>query len=172
MKDEHVNTKQAGFTLIELVIVIIILGTLAVVAVPKFINLTKESKSAVIEKIAGDMRTLNEQVHVKAILKNKHKISGNAFFDSNLGEINIYNGYLETIGEGASRIGIFEMVGVENIADFGLSNEVGFCAYRRGGFGALGTAGSSNLGDKCFIEYKEACSLTEKYTITVVDDGC
>ncbi|WP_219592386.1 prepilin-type N-terminal cleavage/methylation domain-containing protein, partial [Aeromonas salmonicida] len=31
--------KQAGFTLIELVIVIIILGILAVTAAPKFLNL-------------------------------------------------------------------------------------------------------------------------------------
>ncbi len=171
-KQDHVNSRETGFTLIELVVVIIILGVLSVSALPKFLNFARESKIAVLNKIAGDMRSLNEQVHFKAILKNKNNLAGNTYFDSNLGEINVYNGYLETIGEGGSRIGIFEMVGVETVNDFSLSNEVGYCAYRRGGYGELGVAGSSNLGNQCFIEYREACSLTVKYKITVVNDGC
>jgi MSHA pilin protein MshA len=163
---------NAGFTLIELVIVIVILGIIAVSALPKFLNISKDTKSAVLNKLAGDMTSLNEQVHAKAIILGKDKISGNAYFDTNLGEVNVFNGYLETIGEGGSQIGIFEMVGVSNINDFTLSSEAQYCAYRRGGFGDLGTAGSANLGNSCFIEYKEACSLNVKYIITVVDTGC
>ena len=37
------NTKQAGFTLIELVIVIVLLGILAAVAVPKFVDLSSDA---------------------------------------------------------------------------------------------------------------------------------
>lgn len=47
------NMKQAGFTLIELVMVIVILGILAAVAVPKFIDLSSDAKLAATQGVAG-----------------------------------------------------------------------------------------------------------------------
>ena len=49
--------KQSGFTLIELVIVVVILGFLAVTAIPKFIDLTDQAKQANIEGMAGGVLT-------------------------------------------------------------------------------------------------------------------
>lgn len=45
--------KQSGFTLIELVVVIVILGILAATAVPKFIDLSGEANDAAVKGIAG-----------------------------------------------------------------------------------------------------------------------
>ena len=50
-------TNQQGFTLIELVIVVVILGFLAVTAIPKFIDLTEQAKQANIEGMAGGFAT-------------------------------------------------------------------------------------------------------------------
>ena len=47
------NMKQAGFTLIELVMVIVILGILAAVAVPKFVDLSSDAKIAAVKGVAG-----------------------------------------------------------------------------------------------------------------------
>ncbi len=47
--------KQRGFTLIELVVVIIILGVLSAVAVPKFIDLSTDAKNAAAKGVAGSI---------------------------------------------------------------------------------------------------------------------
>ncbi|RYV03588.1 methylation site containing protein [Shewanella sp. OPT22] len=63
------KTKQQGFTLIELVVVIIILGILAVTAAPKFLDFEKDAKEATIKGLEGTLKSADALVYSKAVIK-------------------------------------------------------------------------------------------------------
>ncbi len=58
--------KQKGFTLIELVVVIVILGILAATALPKFIDLSKDARTSAMKAVEGSMRTADTMIYAKA----------------------------------------------------------------------------------------------------------
>lgn len=66
---KNIKTQQ-GFTLIELVVVIVILGILAATAAPKFINLTGDAKSSVVKAVEGALNSASDIAHAKALVNN------------------------------------------------------------------------------------------------------
>jgi MSHA pilin protein MshA len=58
--------KQSGFTLIELVMVIVILGILAATALPKFVDMGGDARKAVMQGVEGAMRSANTIIYAKA----------------------------------------------------------------------------------------------------------
>ncbi len=57
MPENGMRRRSAGFSLIELVIVIVILGILAVTALPRFLDVTDEAKKASVEGVSGGFAT-------------------------------------------------------------------------------------------------------------------
>jgi MSHA pilin protein MshA len=51
------NFKQRGFSLIELVVVIVIIGILAAFAVPKFMGLEAQARASTVNSMAGSLKS-------------------------------------------------------------------------------------------------------------------
>jgi len=62
---------QQGFTLIELIMVIVILGILAATALPKFVDLSSDARKSTIEGMLGAVRSTLAIVHSKALIDGK-----------------------------------------------------------------------------------------------------
>lgn len=63
------NKAMKGFTLIELVVVITILGILAAFAIPRFANLEVEARIAAVQGLGGSVRSAAALAHSLSLAK-------------------------------------------------------------------------------------------------------
>jgi len=68
---------QNGFTLIELVVVIVILGILSVTALPRFINIKPEAKTAALEAVKASMEGASALVYGKSLVAGNQNANPN-----------------------------------------------------------------------------------------------
>ncbi|QIR13370.1 type II secretion system protein [Shewanella aestuarii] len=85
---------QQGFTLIELVVVIIILGILAVTAAPKFINLQGDARVSALAGMQAALKGANSLVYSKAAIAGKEKAATETVDIGAANDVNIEFGYI------------------------------------------------------------------------------
>ena len=97
------TNKQQGFTLIELVVVIVILGILAVTAAPKFIDLQDDARTATLQAVKASMQSASTLVHSKSLIKGNDSSAGGAtvFVNVNGSDVLVRYGYPRDANEAA-----------------------------------------------------------------------
>ena len=84
------NVKANGFTLIELIIVILILGILSVTAAPKFFDMSKDAKASVVQGTGAAFGAAVRLIHQKVILEGGGPIDNlQVFGDQVSGQLDI-----------------------------------------------------------------------------------
>ena len=87
-----------GFTLIELIIVIVILGILAVVAAPRFIDLSRDAKIATMNSLGGQVKGTINLAQAKARVSGLSPVATNPTGNGN------QTGYLVDFGFGSVEV--------------------------------------------------------------------
>jgi MSHA pilin protein MshA len=136
------NLKARGFTLIELVVVITILGILAAFAIPKFIALDTQARVATVNGLAGTVKS------AAALARSLGMATGNPAIVTIEGSpVTMLNNYPDSLA-----IGIPNAINGITNADF---------TYAPGASGAVGTwtrVGAPGAAGTCVVTYLPATS--------------
>lgn len=172
------NKQQAGFTLIELIIVIVILGILAVTAAPRFIDIQSEARTETLNGVKGALQGASQLVFAKAAISGVQKL---ASADAN-SEVTIAGATVETnfgypdatlyTAIGATVSGQTTTPGIDTFVDLDTNQLTLYKASATASEFRITFDGEDAATNNCYVSYTNAPALGGVPTVTTVSSGC
>lgn len=167
---------QKGFTLIELIIVIVVLGILAVTAAPQFINFSSDARTSTVKGLKGALQGAAQTVYARAAIDDA--LDGTSATTVDVNGVDTVNGY-----PAATEGGIVTAANLDatNVAptttvttDWAFFVDSGTISIAPGDQVPANTAAAvEDITDtNCYATYSDATDSNTPPEITVVTTGC
>ncbi|MEI8672472.1 type II secretion system protein [Vibrio sp. SA48] len=155
--------RQGGFTLIELVVVIVILGILAVTAAPRFLNLQSDARESALQGLKGAISGASGIVYGKSAIDGVETVSSG----KRVNGVDVVYGY-----PAATKTGIVAAVsGLED--DWSYAAKSGTPNSLVATFKSDTVSGATQIeATNCYVSYSEAASSAAEPSVAVTDTGC
>ncbi|ELR66322.1 MSHA pilin protein MshA [Photobacterium marinum] len=162
--------RQGGFTLIELVVVIVILGILAVTAAPRFLNLQGDARNSALQGLKGAINGAAGIVYGKAAIDGVETSDKVVEVGESSNKVKTLFGYPT-----ASSAGI--VTTISNFTDDwaivkgseGDDTKTGEILLT---FKEYANTEKAKIPDECYLIYKAAGDATTPATVTMSDQAC